>query len=124
MQSKAEFYLADVGEMNPKTGVMKVTPNVLHFALKRPHYADPEKIDTLYDNIAKSEHVEAYGEAYAAFMKEHPELNLPGSEKRQSIPAPSELVSEAPEVVESASESPVVDEIHRVKRSHPKKSVE
>lgn len=28
------------------------------------------------------------------------------------------------EVVESASESPAVDEIHRVKRSHPKKSVE
>ncbi len=116
MQSKCEFYLADVGEQNPKTGAIKVTPNVLHFALRRPHYADPEKIDTLYDNIARPEHVENYGSAFSTFMAANPSYKLPWADP--------EVVSVTAEVVEAAPESPVVDEIHRVKRSHPKKLVE
>lgn len=86
MQSKAEFYLADVGEMNPKTGVMKVTPNVLHFSLKRPHYSDPEKIDTLYDNIARSEHVENYEAAFATFMVANPSYKLPWAKDSEEVP--------------------------------------
>jgi len=117
MQSKCEFYLADVGEQNPKTGAMKVTPNVLHFALRRPHYADPEKIDTLYDNIARPEHVDAYEEAYTAFKKLNPKFNLSWADP-EPVSATAEVVEAAPE------ESPAVDELHRVKRSHPKKSVE
>lgn len=116
MQSKCEFYLADVSELNPKTGVAKVTPNVLHFSLKRPHYSDPEKIDTLYDNIARPEHVENYSSAFETFKQANPKFKLPWADP--------EVVSVAAEVVEAASESPAVDEIHRVKRSHPKKSIE
>lgn len=97
MQSKAEFYLADVGENNPKTGAMKVTPNVLHFALKRPHYADPEKIDTLYDNIARPEHVENYSSAFSTFMAANPSYKLPWAESVESAPVVMAVENESVE---------------------------
>lgn len=95
MQSKAEFYLADVGENNPKTGAMKVTPNVLHFCLKRAHYSDPEKIDTLYDNVARPEHVEGYSAAFETFMQAHAGFKLPWAK---------------PEVIEPVEADDVVSE--------------
>lgn len=109
MQSKAEFYLADTSEINPKTGGIKVTPNVLHFALKRPHYSDPEKIDTLYDNVARPEHVENYGSAFGTFMQEHPSFVLPWAPAPQSEPVP---------------EIPVIADTHSVKPKHHKKLVD
>lgn len=117
MSSKARFYLADVAQANPKTGKVDVTPNVLHFALSKPHYADPEKIDTLYDNIARPEHVEAYEAAYAVFKQEHPKFVLPWPTAPVSEAEP---VSATVEVVEPVAEIPVLSEPEHEAPRHSK----